>query len=181
MRARTVLHKAYVFDLDDCLIKSNAKVKIYNAGKFLKSLSPAEYNTFKKQPGDELDFSEFENTEHILNAEKYKMWPVLKNITNAINSGKSTSEAFILTARHPKVIPVIFKFLKKGGITMPLNNIIAIGDTKGNIVIADKKKEILNQMIDSYSEVYFFDDDHKNIEMAKQIPGIKTRLIESDI
>jgi hypothetical protein len=56
-----------------------------------------------------------------------------------------------------------------------------VGDAVGNINIAEKKKEILERIVDIYYEVYFFDDDENNISLAKQIPGIKTRLVESDI
>jgi FMN phosphatase YigB (HAD superfamily) len=181
MRAWTVSVNAYIFDWDDTLIKSNAKVKVFKNEKLVKVLSPKEYNTYKRSSDEVLDFLDFEKPEHILNAEKYKMWKVLTNIDSARKNGKSKSEIFILTARHPKVKKYIAKFLKREGIDMPLAHIITIGDAKGYIDIAEKKKEILQDFADTYYQVYFFDDDERNISMAKEISGIKTRLIESDI
>lgn len=182
MRARTVnTTRAYCFDFDDVLIKSDAKVKVFSGGKYVRSLSPSQYNTYKRSPEDELDFLDFEEPEHIFNAKKYKMWPVLKRIHRAIEDGRSDSEIYILTARHLKVKPIIIEFLKKEGININPAHVITIGDAEGKISIADKKKEVLRKLADMYSEIHFFDDDIKNIELAKQIPKIKTRLIETNI
>jgi len=180
MRAKTVdLDKAYVFDFDDTLVKTDAKVHIYKDGRRIKSLTPEEYNFYKPSPGETTNMDDFIDPRIIMDAKKYKMWPALQNINIAKKSGRSTSEIYILTARSSKAQLSIWNFLKREGIEMPLKNVITLGHDSGQYYdIAKAKEEILTNLAATYDKVLFFDDSHKNIELANKIPGIKTRLIE---
>ncbi len=45
MRAHEVPQdKAYIFDFDDTLVKTSAKVHIHKDGRKIKSITPEEYN-----------------------------------------------------------------------------------------------------------------------------------------
>lgn len=179
MRAK-LTKKAYVFDWDDCLVKTDAKIKVYREGRLTKKLTPEEYNFFKKGPEEDLDFSEFDDPRFIINARPYKMWPALVNINSAIKGGRSSSDVYILTARTGKVKGPIHSFLLKNGIFIPEERIITIGDrTEFPEAIASEKRKALKDLSDIYQSIIFFDDSHHNIELAKGIPGVKTRLIDS--
>ena len=175
----TNIRKAYVFDLDDTLIKTDAKIKIYRNGTFHKSLTPKEYNFYVPNDKDTLDFSDFQDGELILQAKKYKMWPVLVNINDAIKQNRSSSQIYILTARDASVKTYIYQFLKQHGIKVNINNILTIGDNTGKVNIAASKKKALLDIKNRYNIVTFFDDDPKNIALAGSIAGIKTRLVEN--
>jgi len=181
MRARTVGQtKAQVFDFDDTLVKTDAKVHIIKDGKRFKSLTPEEYNFYTPSEGESTDMSDFVDPRIIMNAKKYKMWPALKNIDMAKKQGRSNSDIFILTARSPKAQLPIHNFLTREGIDIPLDNVICIGNDGGEYYdIAARKKEILHDFADEYDIVHFYDDSKKNIELANKIPGIKSRLIDS--
>jgi FMN phosphatase YigB (HAD superfamily) len=179
MRAKTVFKRCYCFDLDDTLIKTPAKIYVYRNGSFVKSLTPKEYNFYKHQPGDKLDFKDFLDGEMILKAEKYTVWSVIKNISVAIKQERSTSDIYILTARDSTVKSYIYEFLKQNGIEIDLENIITMGDNKGNFNIADEKRKILSELKNNYDEIILFDDNPKTIQLAASIPGIKTKLIEN--
>jgi len=181
MRARTVdTNKAYVWDFDDTLVKTSAKVHIVKNERIIKSLTPEEYNTYQPTPGETTDMSDFVDPRIIMSAEKYKMWPALKNVDMAKKSGRSSSDIYILTARSPKAQLPIYNFFKREGIDIPLENIITIGNDSGEYYdIAAVKKEILSNLAKEYDKVMFFDDSQKNIELANQVPGIKSRLIDS--
>jgi acid phosphatase class B len=183
MKAETVrgklIKKCYCFDLDDTLIKTDAKTKVYKRGKYLRSLSAADFNTFVKQPDEELDLSDFKDPKFIINARKFKMWPALYNISMAVQQGKSQSDIYILTARSSHVKSTIHSFFEKNHVKIPVNNIITIGDDAGLINIATVKKEILRDLKSRYDEVTFFDDSPENIKMASEIGGIRTRLIDA--
>jgi hypothetical protein len=181
MRAKTVdLDKAYVFDFDDTLVKTDAKVHIYKNGKKIKSLTPEEYNFYKPSPGETTNMDDFIDPRIIMDAKKYKMWPALHNIDMAKKSGRSTSEIYILTARSPKAKLPIHNLLTREGIDIPLENIITLGHDSGQYYdIAKAKREVLTDLANNYDKVFFFDDSHKNIELANKIPGIKSRLIDS--
>lgn len=171
--------KAYIFDFDETLVTTKAKIQVYRNGVFVKSMNSREYNTYEPKKEDKLDFSEFKDPELILNAKKYKMWPVLKNISNAVKRDKSDSSIYILTARSPIVKSYIYEFLKRNGIEIGIEHIITIGDDAGNISISNEKRKQLKKLAAQYDVITFFDDDPKNIAIAAGIAGIKTRLVES--
>jgi len=181
MRAKLVneLKKAYVFDFDDTLIKTSAKVYIYNNNKLIKSLTPAEYNDYKLQPNDELNFDDFNNPLFILRGKKYKMWPVLQNIYNAKKTGRSNSDIYILTARSEKSKYTISSFLHRNGIILPIENIFTIGDDLNlEQNISKDKQNILEKLNKKYDKIIFFDDNIDNVEMAKNISGVNIRLVD---
>ena len=67
MRAKTVpLSKAYCFDFDETLVKTDAKVHIIKNGKKIKSLTPDEFNNYVFQEGETMDVSDFEDPRYIL-------------------------------------------------------------------------------------------------------------------
>lgn len=180
MRARTVYSKAYVFDFDDTIVKTDAKIDVYRNGAFIKSLTPKEYNLYEPNPNYTLDFSDFNDGELILNAKKFKMWPVIKNVSDAIKADRSTSEIYILTGRSSDAKTYIYNFLKDNGIKINIKNIFTIGDKRKYISIPKEKVKILKQLVEEYDIVYFFDDSPENIALANTVKGIKTRLVENN-
>jgi len=171
--------KAYIFDFDETLVTTKAKIQVYRNGVFVQSMNSKEYNTYKPKKEDKLDFSEFKDPELILNAKRFKMWPVIKNISDAVKQDKSNSTIYILTARSPIVKSYIYEFLKRNGIEIGIEHIITIGDDAGNINISNEKRKQLKKLAAQYDVITFFDDDPKNIAIAAGIAGIRTRLVES--
>jgi len=181
MRARRVPVKAYIFDFDDTLVKTDAKVHVYKGDKKVRSLTPEEFNTYKQEPGERYDMSDFTDPRIIDKARKYKMWPALENISNAVKMGRSTSDVYILTARSPKAQLPIHNFLTRQGINVPIENVICVGhDDEGEHDIAADKERELKKLKDTYHEIMFFDDSEENIDLASKIGGIRTRLIDSE-
>lgn len=179
MRAKRVPIKCYVFDFDDVLVQTDAKVYVYREDKKIRSLTPDEFNDYKQAPGERYDMSDFSDPRIIDMARKYKMWPALENINNAVKMGRSTSDIFILTARSPKAQIPIHNYLTREGIDIPLENVICVGydDGQEHDIPADKERE-LKKIKDKYHEVMFFDDSEGNIDLASKIGGIRTRLID---
>ena len=50
-----------IFDFDDTLITSNAKVRVIKQAGHTKKLSTAQYAKYMPQPGDVFDFVEFDS------------------------------------------------------------------------------------------------------------------------
>ena len=178
MRAKEVIMTAYCFDFDDTLVVTDAKIKIYKNKTFLKSLTPKEFNTYKLQKGEVYDFREFDDKEHILNAKKYKMWPTLHKISNLVKAGKPAF-IYILTARGNVTKAYIYEFLKRHGIEIDMHHIITVGDRKPQSSVAAEKHKALSKLVGEYNKVFFFDDDVKNIKLAKTVPGVITMLVET--
>ena len=179
MRAKRVPVKAYVFDFDDTLVKTDAKVHVMKGGKRIKSLTPEEFNTYHQKSGESYDMSDFVDPRIINNARKYKMWPALENINNAKKQARSNSDIFILTARSPKAQLPIHNFLTREGIDIPLENVITIGFEDGREHdIAAAKEDALKELKDRYLDIMFYDDSEDNVKLAAKLGGIKTRLID---
>lgn len=181
MRAQSVFKRAYVFDFDETLVKTDAKIHVYRNGAHYRSMDSKEYNDYKRKLGDKLDFSDFKDGELILNAKKYKMWPAIENISAAIKTNRSISEIYILTARTSEAKAYIYEFLKRKGIAIDISHILTIGDESGKKDISNEKRKALVKLVEKYDEVVFYDDDPSNIKLAKSIPGLKSRLIENNI
>ena len=52
-----------MFDVDETMFVTKAKVKVVKDGKVIKKLNNQEFNTYKKKAGEEYDFGEFKNAE----------------------------------------------------------------------------------------------------------------------
>ena len=56
---KTNSKKLSIFDFDDTLVSTNAKIHITHGDGEKETLTPAEYAVYEPQEGDEFDFSEF--------------------------------------------------------------------------------------------------------------------------
>jgi len=173
------LKRAYIFDFDETLVITDAKIHVYRNGVYVKSMNSKQYNFYKRDKNDTLDFSDFNDPELVVKAKKYKMWPVISNVNKAVKEDRSTSDIYILTARSPIIKSAIYEFLKKNGIDININNILTIGDSEGRINISEEKKAVLRKLAQKYNDVVFFDDDPKNIQLAQGIKNVRTRLVEN--
>jgi FMN phosphatase YigB (HAD superfamily) len=153
MRAKLVaLKKAYIFDFDDTLVKTDAKVRVYKDSVLIRILTPEEFNHYIKGLDETLDLSEFTDPRIILQARPYKMWPALKNMDTAIKQGRSTSEIFILTARSPVAQTAIWNFFKRNGIESERIGVVENGFLKTDVfkridvkLIRKSEKEFLKK------------------------------------
>ena len=88
-----------VFDIDETLFHTKAKVKVVKGGKVVRELDNQEFNTYERKPGEEYDFAEFKDAEHF----RKTSVPVTKMIDRAKKvvkaKGNPHSRAIICTAR----------------------------------------------------------------------------------
>ena len=183
-------NKGYVFDFDDTLAKTNARILVVKDGEVTQKLAPQIFNTYKLKDGETFDFSDFDNPTTLRQAKKLKIWKVLQNVENTLSSGQTDSQMYILTARSENIKDAIHEFLISNGIkSIGIDEIFTVGDNKEISSkdkdlrsIAERKKEVLSQLRRKHSgDIVFFDDDQKNIELALEVPGIKTRLVKEEL
>lgn len=178
MRAKTISKQCYVFDFDDTIIQSDAKIHIIKNGKRINSLNAEQHKTYKLKKGEIQDFSDLYDPRILMQAKKYKMWPELERISNLIKMGDNIG-LYILTARSSKSQLPIFNFLKREKICIDLEHVITVGNDDGNYINTSiLKKDVLQAIKYDYDLLYFFDDCKKNIKQANLISGIRTRLID---
>jgi hypothetical protein len=172
---------AYVWDVDDTLFTSGAKVLVVRDGEIVQELSAQDYNTYELQDGEEFNFSQFRDPEILLRtAEKTPYFQVIEKINKAINRKDSDSSIYILTARGPEIEEGLRQLLESHGINN-IKGIFAVGDNPAyEGTIAERKQHVLRLIRKKHKgQVTFFDDDEKNIELASAIQGIKTRLVRA--
>ena len=156
-----------VFDLDDTLVITDAKIKVCDhfTDKCF-SLTPEEFNDFEAKRQHELDFTDFSDIE-IMKAGKlieYYLNIFKRNYQRGIAVG-------IVTARDDR--EMIYKWLREHvGFRIDKDLIFAISDPvhkfKGSI--ADRKKEAFETYINmGYTKFKFYDDDTANLKLVKSL------------
>jgi len=159
--------KILVFDLDDTLVISSAKIKVCNkkTGECY-SLTPEEFNTYEKGEHEELNFDEFKSLE-IMKAGKLIEY-YLKIFKEAY---KSKLAVGIVTARDDR--KMIHKWLREHvGYRIDYELIFAVNDPihkfKGNI--SDRNKAAFKELIEmGYNDMQFYDDDDANLKLVKSL------------
>jgi FMN phosphatase YigB (HAD superfamily) len=88
-----------IFDIDETLFHTKAKVAVVKDGKVVRMLDNQEFNTYKRKQGEEYDFREFKSAEVF----RKTSVPIVKMIEKAkaiVKAKKNPhSKAIIVTAR----------------------------------------------------------------------------------
>lgn len=145
-----------VFDFDDTLVHTTSHIYLTTRdGKNVK-MTPAEYAVYDPQPGDEFDFSDFQQVvspqpiSHMILKLKYAM----RNL--------GPDNVFILTARG--AAEPIQRFLEGLGISGI--RIVALGDSNPQRKADVIRDEILERNVQL---VKFYDDSAKNIAAVRAL------------
>jgi len=161
MKFKTIPRKLRVFDFDDTLVKTDAKIKILNKNL---ALSTHEFTKYKQEDTDEFDFSDFRNNK-LINPQPTEF---LK--TAFLNIVGGEADIMILTARPETEI--IKTFLSK---YVDPERLIIIGSAG----TPELKKQEIKKVLDDYNDIKFFDDSVANINAVKSLnsPKISTQIV----
>lgn len=163
-----------VFDIDDSLIVSAAKIKVHDTetGEYFE-LTPQEFNHYQKKASHRTDYSDFASLD-ILKAGKIINW-VFDILKKTLAKRKAVG---IITARGDQQL--IKDFLLYHGVNINKDFIFAINDPKHGFTgsVPEKKKQAFQELINlGFNDFRFFDDSQENIDFAKEIakenPNIK--------
>ncbi len=159
--------KIVVFDLDDTLVITDAKIKVCNrANGECFSLTPEEFNEYESNPNHDLDFTDFASLE-IMKAGK-----LIEHYLNIFKSNYKKGIAVgIVTARDDR--EMIYKWLREHvGFRIDKDLIFAISDPVHGFTgsIADRKKQAFETYINmGYVNFKFYDDDTANLKLVKSL------------
>lgn len=165
-----------IFDLDDTLVKTDAKIKIihHKSHKVLKELTPNQFNSFKNKSGHILDFDDFEDPEILRQGE------FIHSIFNKLKSYyRRGIPVSIVTARSSS--SMVREFFLNNGIDIHPSLVIAINDPAENLEgnISERKQKAIQGLIDDgYINLIFFDDNEDNLRLAKDLEGYKNSKIK---
>ena len=170
-------NRLIVFDLDDCLIISAAKIKVLDSKnqKVILELTPAEFNHYTHDPKNTLSFAEFEDAE-VLRKSSF-ITEIMDQLLNYYNNGIHVS---IVTARSNSKL--IREFFLENGIDIHPELVIAVNDSQYKFTgsIAQRKKQAIQKLIDDgYNDFIFFDDNDENLQLAKEIEKEKDVTIQT--
>lgn len=177
--AGTYSDRLLVFDLDDTLIRSKANVVVKRGIKSIY-LTPSEYNFYKWQPGDIVDYSQFRSDDVMDSADLTKYWRTLER------EYKKGTHICILTARGDQ--DMVWRFFKRKGIEIKNELVIAVEDPKYGYTgtVANKKKEAIEGLVElGYRIFVFFDDSQENLDHAKSLEtefknlGVKIKTVKA--
>ena len=156
-----------IFDIDETMFITRAKVHVVKNGKVIKKLDNQEFNTYKKKPGEDYDFGEFKNAE-VFNRTSTPIARMINKVKVILkNATKAGSKVIIVTARPNFDNKKIFlDTFRKQGIDIDKIYVERAGNL-GSGPAADNKrvifKKYLNQKI--YKRIRLFDDAKSNLKV----------------
>lgn len=168
-----------IFDIDETLFHTKAKVKVVKGGKVVRELDNQEFNTYERKPGEEYDFGEFKSAKvfNQTSVPVVRMVEKAKAIVKAKNNPHS--RAIIVTARADFDDRDLFlKTFRDHGIPIDEMHV----ERAGNLGIdssAEAKKVIFRKYLNTknYVKTRLYDDAMSNLkaflELQKEYPNIQ--------
>lgn len=168
-----------MFDIDETLFHTKAKVAVVKDGKVVRMLDNQEFNTYKRKPGEEYDFKEFASAEVF----RKTSTPIVRMINKAkaiVKAKKNPhSRAIIVTARADFDDKEMFlqTFRDHG---LPIDQMHV--ERSGNLGIdspAEAKKVVFRKYLNTqnYTKTRLYDDAMSNLkaflDLQKEYPNIK--------
>lgn len=167
-----------IFDIDDTLFHTTAKIKVVKNGNVVKTLDNQQFNNYKLQPGEEFDFGEFRSAEKF-NKESQPMDRMIAKL-NAILRNAGDSKVIMLTARADFDNKDLFlDTFRKHGINIDLIHVHRAGNLSGDAIPAEKKAVFVRRYLDTgkYGRVRMYDDSMTNLKvfntLQQEYPNVK--------
>lgn len=168
---RTGSNELVIFDIDDTLLHTTAKINVVDTetGKVKRSLTNQEFNNYKLAPGEDYDFGEFRDAKKF-EEESVPIGPMLEKLRSDLASGKNV---VMLTARSDfNNQPAVWRTFKKHGIDINKDvHLFRAGNLPGNGSPAVKKAIHVSEWLKGgqYRKVVMYDDSEKNLAVFKSL------------
>ena len=168
-----------IFDIDETLFHTKAKVKVVKGGKVVRELDNQEFNTYQRKPGEEYDFGQFKNAEYF----RHTSVPVEKMIERAKNvvkaKGNPHSRAIICTARADFDDKEMFlQTFRDHGIDIDQMHVERAGNLKIDSS-AEAKKVVFRKYLNTknFVKARLYDDAMSNLkaflDLKQEYPNIE--------
>ena len=165
------IKKLRIFDLDDTLFETDAKVIVTSVDGTSRQITPAEYAVYEPLSDDKFDFSQFNV---IINPTLIRS--IGKRFYKIVTSTDGSRKSVILTARGTAAVPHIQDIIRKYFRVNIEVVTLGTGDPMA------KANWILNKIqSEGYNDIFFVDDSSKNIlatyKTINNLP-IKYKLVD---
>ena len=169
-----------IFDIDDTLLHTTAKIKVVRNGVPVRELTNQEFNNYELGPGEEFDFGEFRDAEKF-NRESQPIQPMINKLKTILNHS-ANSDVIMLTARADFDNRDLFlKTFTDLGIDMSRVHVHRAGNLPGDEIPAEKKAVFVRKYAETgkYDHIRLYDDSRSNLSVFKELqneyPGIDFR------
>jgi len=168
-----------IFDIDETLFHTKAKVAVVKNGKVVRTLDNQEFNTYKRKPGEEYDFGEFASAK-VFNKTSIPVVRMINKAKAIVKAKKNPhSRAIICTARADFDDKHLFlKTFRDHG--LPIDQMYV--ERAGNLGIdssAEAKKVVFRKYLNTknYIKTRLYDDAMSNLkaflQLKKEYPHIE--------
>jgi len=155
-----------IFDFDDTLVTSDSEVIVNKSDGSSQRLAPSQYAVYQQEPGDEFDFSEFDE---VRGAQPTPIFNILRKMVQECG----VDSVLILTARHLASKNALHDFFSDE-LGVNLVGIETVGTTNSSAK-ANKVRDYVMRL--RPKDVHFWDDTDDNLQalgkMARTSPDFK--------
>ena len=155
-----------IFDIDETLFHTNAKIKVFKDKQLVKVLDNQEYNKYKLARGESFDYGQFKSAKIF----KETSTPIARIINRAKRiihfATKKGSKVIIVTARKDMDDKKLFKeAFKEQGIDIGRVYVERAGNL-GKKTASENKTIIFKNYLDTnrYARIRLFDDSMENLK-----------------
>lgn len=168
-----------VFDIDDTLFHTTAKITVLKDGKPVKELTNQEFNTYKLEPGESFDFSQFRDSEKFYH-ESVPISRMLNKARAILKNMRPNSKVIIVTARADFNDKNRFlDTFRKHKFPIDRVRVERAGNINDIHGVAIKKTIIIRNYLNTniFNKVRLFDDSMENLrvflKLKSEFPNIK--------
>jgi len=167
-----------IFDIDETMFKTSAKVEVKKNGKTIKKLDNQQFNNYKLKTGEKFDFGQFTNAE-IFNKTSTPIARMINKVKIILkNATRKGSRVIIVTARPNFDNKKLFlDTFRKQGIDIDKIYVERAGNLGGGPA-SENKKVIFRKYLDQkiYKRIRLFDDARSNLKaflsLQKDYPDV---------
>lgn len=167
----------YIFDIDDTLLHTTAKIGVVKDGRVIARLSNQQFNDYELQPGESFDFSEFRDSLKF-HTESTPISRMIAKLKHRMADPKN--EVIFLTARADFDNKDLFlQTFRDLDIDMNRIHVRRAGNLPGDESPAHKKAVWVRRYLNTgrYHSVTLYDDSNQNLRVFRQLqteyPGVK--------
>ena len=155
-----------IFDIDETLFHTEAKVQVLKAGEVVKILDNQKYNSYQLKEGETYDYGQFRSAK-IFKETSTPIAKVIKRAKRIIHfATRKGSKVIIVTARQDMDDKKLFKeAFKAQGIDIGRVYVERAGNI-GKETASENKVVIFKKYLDTgrYARIRLFDDDKNNLK-----------------
>ena len=155
-----------IFDIDETLFHTKAKVQVLKDGKINKILDNQKFNSYKLKKGESFDYGQFKSAK-IFKETSTPITKIIKKAKRIIHFAiRSGSKVIIVTARQDMDDKKLFKeAFEAQGIDIGKVYVERAGNI-GKKTASANKVVIFKKYLDTgrYARVRLFDDDKNNLK-----------------